>query len=1140
MVAQVVKVQKCWRGLQVCFFLYYDALLRSTDVSVAQTQGRRRAGQVYKRKVFNAAHKIQGLYFRWHSRRLRLRAHLNFLNRGVVLLQSYFRMRSAIQFSNVIRLLLHNRKALRIQCQVRRMIGKKRCEERRQQVRFVHSQMVAYVKQSIQRARSSFAVSNEPDRSSASSVASQPESVGESEWDISEDRPMENLVVVYNKAMCSLVALARYDAVERFCGQMCLAMTALFKSSKQESATPNLLVDPTDLPRGLPLTMTYLTLSASWSRAGRMRQTRLDRMEEALGLMMQHSAVALISVQRVTIQTDKLPYIVESTEQAIESQVVPVENHPNRPHSVVSGDSTSEEDAYCGLPAWFLHLDENIVDLYYMCALRMQSVCSPYDTLLVLADWVWFQSSLLEHNLAANNMIDDYAAYVSTARSSLSGESPEAPSGPEQAVANYIPDAGSDSRPASAAGCGSRALNDQEAARQRAMAIRRVFRLLQRARKMLSPDSRDMREVTDRIDIFHDLHMTEHRSVLLDHKAFAFAFRGHFYSQQELIDRQRIASREAAGAKLARIQAAQSTQGKARGLLAQETTVKDATGNNAQNLGVDLQIILCGRTILVKGSVALHRLVETADDLPRNSTISAPSTRPTTAGSHGNPSAGTERPAAVSMDTSWEAFFDQEASGHPAPVMVAVRPLVLMRAEVKELVEQMNRDLGMDAILGSQVSAAEDTSLTTGRQDTSRSRLSTSDSVGSQSLQQSHRTAVTEVDRQETLKKKRRHVGGGHTVGEYARLTDYLKANLRVVSCQERFMDPILLGVVEEMRSHAHRNGHYADRYQFLSAEEKGTSAGSKSSIFPGVPSVRFSLPVVEYRRRVENEGQNVVHATFLLQRVFRGYQGRARYRRMRWKRVEFTEHQSHTSTVREAHDAVRRWRGERLTVIQRLFRGYRWRKRLHALKVSTLQIQCAFRIYRAKRIVSAERKRRTDGAPVVAMLGQGRGVTVGEFSFTLKIFRSGTNYRLEGLDMLRGAVYDGAVYTQEVMKLIKEHNAGIVGTSVTANSQRIMPWQHERVVELLIANLGIMTATHSVTSQLGGSGGQAKYILVADKHASPYTPPLHALATPYQLHGSVSDPVLSLATSHTFKQRMQRHAEHRQNSRYRRPSSKK
>jgi len=78
-------------------------------------QGRRVAAHVYNKKVLAAARMIRGLYYRWHSRRLRLRTNLNFLNRGVVLLQSYFRMRAAIQFSNVILRLLHNKRKLRIQ-----------------------------------------------------------------------------------------------------------------------------------------------------------------------------------------------------------------------------------------------------------------------------------------------------------------------------------------------------------------------------------------------------------------------------------------------------------------------------------------------------------------------------------------------------------------------------------------------------------------------------------------------------------------------------------------------------------------------------------------------------------------------------------------------------------------------------------------------------------------------------------------------------------------------------------------------------------------------------------------------------------------------------------------------------------------
>jgi hypothetical protein len=170
-------------------------------------------------------------------------------------------------------------------------------------------------------------------------------------------------------------------------------------------------------------------------------------------------------------------------------------------------------------------------------------------------------------------------------------------------------------------------------------------------------------------------------------------------------------------------------------------------------------------------------------------------------------------------------------------------------------------------------------------------------------------------------------------------------------------------------------------------------------------------------------------------------------------------------------------------------------------------------------------------------MLGNGRGVQIGEFKFTLKVYRSGTNYRLEGVDLMRGVVYEGAVYTPEVLKLIQQHNATITGTTLQANSQRIMPWQHERVTELLIGNLGMMRKTQSVTTQLGARAASqpVQYILVANKAASTTTPPVQPTATPQQLHNSVSDPILALATAHTQKQRLQRYAQFRLDQKFRR-----
>lgn len=227
---------------------------------------------------------------------------------------------------------------------------------------------------------------------------------------------------------------------------------------------------------------------------------------------------------------------------------------------------------------------------------------------------------------------------------------------------------------------------------------------------------------------------------------------------------------------------------------------------------------------------------------------------------------------------------------------------------------------------------------------------------------------------------------------------------------------------------------------------------------------------------------------------------------------------------------------------MQRLFRGYRWRKRLYQMKCASLVVQCAFRMHRARKIVSAERRRRAEGAPVVPMLGHGRGVQIGDIKFTLKIYRSGTNYRLEGLDFLRGVTYEGAVYTPEVMELIKTHNSSIVGTTLYANSQRIMPWQHERVTELIIANLGLMPKIAAVSTQLGyrAPTQATQYILVANKAASTTTAPVQPPPTQHQLHGSVSQSILELATAHTQKQRLQRYAQFRQERKFRRQTPAK
>ena len=1078
-------------------------------------------------------------------------------------------MRAAIQFSNVIRRALHNKKAGMIQRQVRRMIGLHRVRERRKRFSFVYDRLLGLIRATIQSLSCNTSGAATPCSYNAipelfaTTMLEENSTVQKSRMDVQ--------VEAFDFSMCSLVALGKYDLVRRIGSAMAVA------AHYEENVATSIAVNKAN-GRGcvgteaeLALTVAYLGLSACWSRVGRRRYTRLDFMEEALGLMMQHSAAALAQAQQsmheltqrysamtagpLMVEEDSLPYHNRSLSRRLENVAETAScSNANQLDQVVSAP-------HGGLPAWLLALEEDTVDLYYMAVLAMKGVTSPYDAMLLTAEWVWYQACVHEHNAAADDMVVLHEMHLRRSRQkkrlwegvgaptignvqrrSTTADSDRATVGGNTRGLFSLADivVARTAEDAEAAllleECSEPEVDpiqlEQErrfaaAAAHRVYAVRRVYALLQRAQRLLSAESLDRKEIADRIDLFHDLHMTEQRVLLVDTKACPFPFRAHFYTTQEAIDRQRMASKAAANAKQSG--AAEAELGKSIVSCWQGEII--GTGN----LEVDLQVILCGKSVLIKGSVLLHRLVEAADDLPSGSTLPSSSSNNT----DNRKSRSTHEKDIVRGDRKSSSCERSEDV-----IVVAVRPMVLMRAEVTSMIERIKEELGLieHAVAAAAQDEASETNSASDSLTSSKERLSMAEqgAEGQTKKSVSSQQGAQDGSHHHSRSSGRGH--HGHTMGEYERLAEYIQKNLRLVSCQEAHWDPFLAHSVRVMRERARKN---TDTRRFDFAPKDGVrSDNEKTAYIPplGIPSVRFSIPVVEYQRKIFNESQTVVHATHLLQRVYRGYRGRAKFRRMRWKRMEYERQAQGTLDVRGAHDRVRRWRGNRLTVLQRLFRGYRWRKRLHALRCAVLVVQCAFRIFRARGIMEAERRRRREGAPVVPMLGQGRGVQVGDRKFTLKIFRSGTNYRLEGVDLLRGAVYEGAVYTAEVMRLITEHNNSIKGETLQANSLRIMPWQHERVVELIIANLGLMPKILAVTAQFGARSScnnSQQYILVTNKNASLTATAVVSPATYHQLTGSASQSVLDVATAHTQKQRLQRYAQFRQNIKYNRHLTK-
>lgn len=242
---------------------------------------------------------------------------------------------------------------------------------------------------------------------------------------------------------------------------------------------------------------------------------------------------------------------------------------------------------------------------------------------------------------------------------------------------------------------------------------------------------------------------------------------------------------------------------------------------------------------------------------------------------------------------------------------------------------------------------------------------------------------------------------------------------------------------------------------------------------------LKFSLPALEYNRRARNSLRGEAYSTILLQKCYRGFRGRMLYRRLIFKRNEAFRQQQRGNKLKNILEYTRSWRHIRLCKVQATFKGYRWRKKLTLMKVSAVLIQKIFRGYRAKLILKREILRKLRGPDVLLMwnnsfelpkniIHESKINKIVIPKFNLMIYRCGHNYRLVGLDLRNSKMkYEGFVYKSEIELLINQHNDGKLQW-VDDNRLSLKLWHYERIVLLLVQNIGIIYPITPVTQELG------------------------------------------------------------------------
>jgi hypothetical protein len=187
---------------------------------------------------------------------------------------------------------------------------------------------------------------------------------------------------------------------------------------------------------------------------------------------------------------------------------------------------------------------------------------------------------------------------------------------------------------------------------------------------------------------------------------------------------------------------------------------------------------------------------------------------------------------------------------------------------------------------------------------------------------------------------------------DYQKVGEYLMSSVQVVSCDNRHTEVEITQEISRIRTARH-----------LSSDALNSG-------------LRFSLPLIDDRRRTKNEGKQVDYSTRILQKAYRGFCGRKRFKRVLVMTEYFQRHVANTTRLQNRIAHVRLVRGNIARIVQCNFRGYRWRKELRRLNLMALIIQCAFRVFRAVNRANAERIRR-DGHPQVFEMIKGERVGV-------------------------------------------------------------------------------------------------------------------------------------------------------------------
>jgi flagellar biogenesis protein FliO len=265
--------------------------------------------------------------------------------------------------------------------------------------------------------------------------------------------------------------------------------------------------------------------------------------------------------------------------------------------------------------------------------------------------------------------------------------------------------------------------------------------------------------------------------------------------------------------------------------------------------------------------------------------------------------------------------------------------------------------------------------------------------------------------------------------------------------------------------------------------------------------ALRLCLPGAEYLRRERNSSRMEELAVRLIQKIYRGFHGRSRYRRLIARHKEQRRQKELLDARLDQLKAIR-WRRHVLACrVQARVRGMLQRLALEEMRRAALLIQSRVRVLLARKHLEEERQRQEGGPAVKEQLRS--AIDINGSPVMVVVYRCGNNYRICGQDVVSNAVYDCFVYQSELMDLCDAHNRKYPGVTVADKARQLKVWQYDRVCEYLLRKLRLVKRITPLTRELGTSKRDSDLELVIYDKGKPS---IRSLGDRSNLHRGLMD----------------------------------